>query len=247
MQRNCHACGTLFGRNETVNETRDMKTCSVCSSKRRKAIDEAMLAGMPLRDISTRYGPSRSALNRHKPHIAATVAQAHEAAEVCRADSLLDQVKAQQARGEGLLSAAERLLENALAAGDSKGANEAIRAAVATLRELRGSLELKGKILGAVEEKTKVEVSLAAVRDIDLRKVSDADLELLAAGDDAARERILESQREKTPAEARAIMRGLFGSVGPLDDGPPRVFLPTDDLEVATEAKRRGIAVPPLF
>lgn len=223
------------------------KTCGVCSHKKRKAIDQELLDGRPLRDISARYGPSRSALNRHRAHIVQTLTLAHEAAEAVRADGLLGQVQAQQARGERLASAAEALLQNAMAAGDAKGATDAIRAACSALRELRGVVELLGRVAGTIEQKTKVEVSLAAVRDIDLRRVSDADLELLAAGDDAARERIVQSQREKTPAEARAIMQSLFGSVGPLDDSPPRIYLPTDDLEVATEAKRRGIAVPQLF
>lgn len=40
--------------------------CSVCRHENRTAIDRALIAGAPLREIALDYGPSRSAVHRHR-------------------------------------------------------------------------------------------------------------------------------------------------------------------------------------
>jgi hypothetical protein len=44
-------------------------TCHVCRHATRASIDAALQQGVPLRQIAGQYGPSRSALQRHKAHV----------------------------------------------------------------------------------------------------------------------------------------------------------------------------------
>ena len=67
--------------------------CRVCGHKKRLEIDRALLEGQSLRDIARRTGTTASSLQRHKAdHLAKHLVKAHEAREVARADSLLDDV-----------------------------------------------------------------------------------------------------------------------------------------------------------
>lgn len=59
------------------------------------------------------------------------------------------------------------------------------------------------------------ELLLRRLRGFDLRGLSDAELDGLAAGDADTVQRVNDAQRTRTPAEARAIVRELFGDVGP--------------------------------
>jgi len=189
-----------------------MRKCTVCAHKKRETIDKELLAGRSLRDIAERFGTSKAALHRHRSHVAEHVAQAHEAAEVCRADTLLDQVRAQRDRAERLAGAAERILNDALADGDRDTALNAVRAGASAFREVRGVLELLGKVMGELEERQRVEIVGGSV---DLSVLSDRELELIAKGDPEA---LAKYQRRATPAMARQLMRTYFGDVGPQED-----------------------------
>lgn len=118
-----------------------MKTCGICSHPDRAAIDAAMVAGESLRDIVAGHnGTTRSALDRHRKHIAPALTQAKQAEEVADATTLLSRV-------EKLMSRCESLLEGATK--DKKWAG-----AAAAARELRGCLELIGKLTGELHSKT---------------------------------------------------------------------------------------------
>jgi hypothetical protein len=66
------------------------RSCSVCSHPDRASIDEDLVAGRgSLRNVAVRYGTTAPTLLRHKAHLPGTLALAHEAREVTRADDLL--------------------------------------------------------------------------------------------------------------------------------------------------------------
>lgn len=44
------------------------RSCTICESETREAIEEALSAGEPLRDIAEKYGASKSSLGRHRGH-----------------------------------------------------------------------------------------------------------------------------------------------------------------------------------
>jgi hypothetical protein len=70
------------------------RVCTVCAHAGREAIDAALVAEEPLRNIAERFGTSATALHRHKAeHVPAALAKAKEAEEVARADGLLAQVR----------------------------------------------------------------------------------------------------------------------------------------------------------
>jgi len=124
-------------------------TCRVCGHKKRLEIDRALLEGQSLRDIARRTGTTASSLQRHKAeHLARDLVKAHEAREVARADSLLDDVRTAVGRAERLYGMAEDILDETREAKDRKTALDAIRAAVNIMAEARQYLELRGELTG---------------------------------------------------------------------------------------------------
>jgi hypothetical protein len=119
------------------------RTCTVCSHEDRAGIDSALLAGDTLRNIAKRTGTSPTTLHRHKEeHISTLLLKAQEVEEMARADNLLDQVKAVQARTLSILDRADN-------AGD-------LKTALAAIRETRGNLELLAKLTGDLDERTQI-------------------------------------------------------------------------------------------
>ena len=124
-------------------------TCRVCGHRKRLEIDRALLEGQSLRDIARRTGTTASSLQRHKAeHLTRSLVKAHEAREVARADSLLDDVRTAVGRAERLYGVAEDILDKALEAEDLKTALNAIRAAVDVMAEARQYMELRGELTG---------------------------------------------------------------------------------------------------
>jgi len=111
-----------------------MKTCAVCNHPRRAEIDRLLVEKVSLRDIAGRFGVSRSALSRHGGHIPGALVAAKEAGKVADAGTLLDQVQGLVVRATGILDRAEQGGEH--------------QAALGAIRELRGCLELLGKLNG---------------------------------------------------------------------------------------------------
>lgn len=111
------------------------RTCTICKHPQREGMDAALVAAEPLRSIAERFGTSATALHRHKvDHVSRALVRAAEARELAHDGKLLDQVK-------GLIARAQSILSKAEARGDH-------RTALAAIREVRGTLELLGKITG---------------------------------------------------------------------------------------------------
>jgi hypothetical protein len=124
-----------------------MRTCTICGHPARAEIDRALVAGTTYRDISLRFQVGVMAVQRHKAHIPAQLAQAAAAEQVSAADKLLAEV-------ERLHQLALSLLANAAKAGD-------LRTALAGIREARGCLELEAKIRGELDERPVMNFVLA--------------------------------------------------------------------------------------
>jgi hypothetical protein len=125
------------------------RSCTVCSHEARAEIDRALVAGQSSYVLADRYSSlSRPAIERHKAnHLPAKLVMAQAAGEVAQADSLLDQVRGLQSRAYGILDKAE-------AADD-------LRTALGAIREARGNLELLAKLLGELDERPTLNVTVS--------------------------------------------------------------------------------------
>ena len=124
------------------------RRCAVCSHADKKAIDEALVGGVAFPALVAKYRVSKDSLSRHKAnHLPATLAKAHEAGEVARGDDLLADVRDLQARAYSILDKAE-------GAGD-------LRTALGAIREARGNLELLAKLLGELDERPVVNLTVS--------------------------------------------------------------------------------------
>jgi hypothetical protein len=123
-----------------------MKTCTVCSHQDRAAIDRALVDGASLRTIAGQYGTNKSALDRHRKHLAPALTLAKQATVVTEATSLLSRV-------ERIMSRCELIAEAATRERDWLPA-------IAASRELRSCLELLGKLSGEIQSGTRVAVQI---------------------------------------------------------------------------------------
>jgi hypothetical protein len=154
------------------------RPCTVCAHPEREAIDAALVAGASASEVATNRDVSIRAVQRHKAaHLPAVMVQAAAAAEVVRADDLLQQARDLQAKALSILSQAE-------AAGD-------LRTAVAANREARGCLELLARLLGEMPENPSVNVILAP-EWLEVRRAMLLALEPFPLARAAVSERLLE-------------------------------------------------------
>jgi hypothetical protein len=117
----------------------------VCAHPARLEIDATLAAGEAFRGIARRFAVSPDAVERHaKAHLPAAMTRASEAAAVAHGDDLLAQVRELQGRALGILDKAE---------GCGK-----LTAALGAIREARGCIELLGKLAGALNDGTTVNV-----------------------------------------------------------------------------------------
>jgi hypothetical protein len=124
------------------------RRCTVCTHPDRESIDEALVGGTALSALSAKYRVSEDAVGRHKGnHLPAKLVMAQAAEEVTQADSLLEQVRDLQSRAYGILDKAE-------------GTGE-LRTALGAIREARGNLELLAKLLGELDERPTVNVTVS--------------------------------------------------------------------------------------
>jgi hypothetical protein len=65
------------------------RSCLACAHAERTAIDNALAAGQSFRDIAGRFSLSRSALHRHKDHVAQAIVEASEKREEQLGENLL--------------------------------------------------------------------------------------------------------------------------------------------------------------
>jgi len=116
------------------------RTCTVCSHSRRSEIDTALVRPDSLRAIAGRFGTSKSALERHRAKcISEQLSKAQELSDVAAASNLVDELlKLTRKTGE--------VLARALREKDGDLALKAIA-------RLERQLELKGRLLGQLEER----------------------------------------------------------------------------------------------
>ena len=133
------------------------RVCTICNHQEREAINKALLAGEPLRNIAARTGTSATALHRHKAeHLPATLTKAQAAQEVAQADDLLAQVRRLQV-------VTMNILAHAYQAQD-------LRTALQAVGQARGNLELLGRLAGELEaESVRVNVLVASPDWLRLR------------------------------------------------------------------------------
>ena len=106
------------------------QTCTVCRHPQRLQVEQAMLNRTTLRIISEQFGPSKTALLRHRGHIVGPVMRRKADNDAVRSATLLDDVRAGEGRAERLYQQAEEILAGALKDRDRKSALQAISAAV---------------------------------------------------------------------------------------------------------------------
>jgi hypothetical protein len=119
--------------------------CYCCGHPERDVIDAALVAGQSMRSLSKKYGCSVNSVMRHRDHhlspaLAAMAAKREEEA----ASGLVAQVRQLVRRADELYTAAAK---------DGRSS-----AALAALKEMRGSLELLGKATGELKDASPVTV-----------------------------------------------------------------------------------------
>jgi predicted DNA-binding protein YlxM (UPF0122 family) len=69
------------------------RKCTVCAHKERTEIELAILHDFSFRDISRQYGVSRSAVDRHRPHILVDVIHSEHEKRLKEATKVVDELK----------------------------------------------------------------------------------------------------------------------------------------------------------
>ena len=119
----------------------------MCAHSERAEIDHALLDGQPFRNIAVRFGTSTSALVRHKSNdIPATLAKAKQAEEEVRAETLYDRLKAINRETAEILAEARE--------------SGSLSIALAAINRVERQLELEARLLGQLNDATKVAVGI---------------------------------------------------------------------------------------
>ncbi len=115
------------------------RTCTICSHQQREAIDQALVAGTPKRDVSALFRVSEDAITRHAAaHLPQALSKAQDARETARADDLLTQMMDLQRITMALLARAVKA--------------EDLRTALQAVGQARGNLELLAKLAGELQQ-----------------------------------------------------------------------------------------------
>jgi len=133
------------------------RSCSVCSDSRRALVDQALVGGVAVDEISRRYPPlSATSIRRHRAeHIPQAVAKAAEEEEVRQGLDVLGQLKA-------INSATFRILHEARNTGDP---NTALRA----IDRIQKQIELQAKLLGDLDERASINVLVTSPQWVETR------------------------------------------------------------------------------
>jgi transposase len=140
------------------------RTCLACSHSERHAIDKALVAGEPLRNIAKRVSISPAGLLRHKNHVARAIDKAQAQREERVGETLLDEMRRVQRKAWELLSKTE-------SEGDHRGS-------IVALREVRECLESLGEMLAKADAANGVrehekDWDYSLLSDEELRQVTD--------------------------------------------------------------------------
>lgn len=124
------------------------RSCTVCAHPELEAINKALVGDASNRSVASLYDVSEAAVRRHRTnHLPATLVKAQDAQEVAEADDLLAQVQDLQARTLSILEEAET--------------TKAHRTALSAIREARSNLELLAKLLGELDDRPQVNITLS--------------------------------------------------------------------------------------
>lgn len=122
-----------------------MTTCTVCTHRSVRSIDAALLAGDKRAAIATRYGVSRDAVGRHaRGHLATGSLVVAERSDERRLDDL--DLRLQQL--EAILTT---VIDDAMRSGK-------VNTLIAAIRECRQTVEVIGKVRGAINERPQVNI-----------------------------------------------------------------------------------------
>lgn len=113
------------------------RNCAICCNPKRSEIDVLLIQSVPYRDIARQFNVSKDGVYRHKAHLNSALLKAHEAQEVARGDTLLEQIKSLQSKALSILSKAEE--------------SENWRVALSAIREAREILELLSRLSPSTE------------------------------------------------------------------------------------------------
>jgi hypothetical protein len=125
------------------------RVCSVCSHPDRAAIDKALVAGTPCREIAALYRVSPDAVERHAAnHLPQAMTKAKEEEDVAHAIDIVRQLKAINVASVSILAEARKV-------GDPTTALRAID-------RIQRQIELQAKLLGELDERPVVNVLVSA-------------------------------------------------------------------------------------
>lgn len=124
------------------------RACRVCQNPERDAIETALVSGEGYRAIARHFALSKDSVARHREHLSPALTAVPAAREEARSEALLDQLQALIARGQRIADRAEQ------------GGRDVT--ALAAIRELRGLLELLGKVTGEIRSTPAVVVNLVS-------------------------------------------------------------------------------------
>jgi hypothetical protein len=152
-----------------------VKSCSICRHAQVAKINAALIGGASYRDTSGRFGTSKSALERHRPHIAKAIGRAKKAVAK-RDEAIAEKQETVTAIQEAVQ--AGTLLDRLLAvhkdtreifkeAREAKDHTTALRA----IARMERQLELEARLLGELKDTTP-----APPPAIDLSRLSDEEL-----------------------------------------------------------------------
>lgn len=118
------------------------RKCTICEHERSEQITQALLRGIPYRELVDEYGVSMGALHRHKQHITAQMMNSADAVEVSEPGIVMRRIALLNER-------AEQLYNEALKQKDTLNA-------VRVLKELREIVALYAKLTGELNTQSQV-------------------------------------------------------------------------------------------
>ena len=137
------------------------RQCTICTHPEREQIERALVSGRSLRNVAEQFGCSATALHRHKrDHLPGSLAQARQAQDVARADSVLEEIRAEIRRIQRLYKKAEAILDRAQ---NQPIALKSIRELSRLHKEMRETLELLARISGEFEQQPSARTAVLIV------------------------------------------------------------------------------------
>ena len=124
------------------------RTCTICTHPELEAIDGALVAGVPFRNIAERYGKSATALFRHKSdHLPAVLVTGQAVREEAHALDVVKQLRDINAATLAILEDARDTHQSALA--------------LKAVDRVQKQIELQAKLLGELQDGQTVNVLVA--------------------------------------------------------------------------------------